>query len=201
MYNHNTLRWRFFEEWASVSSVGCTLESTMHRSLQSKHNAGKQNLIEMIRRFFHRALQFRGKKNCTFPWHHCSLESASPPVHNCGEKNTTVQSMIRGGWGVGQWKQPKACNLRSINYFTKVECDRLIQCTVCTHACTWYIRAVGTISIHCADKTLYSKAHKESWWVASRLKMRPFQWWVQEMHALQIGPRLTCNSNWVWEAG
>ena len=57
------------------------------------------------------------------------------------------------------------------------------------------------ISIHCADKTLYSNAHRESWWVASRLKMRPFQWWVQEMHALQIGPRLTCNSNWVWEAG
>ena len=99
MYNHNTLRWRFFGECSYASSVGCTLESTKHRSLQSKHNAGKQNLIEMIRRFFHRALQLRGKKNCTFPWHHCSLESASPPVHNW-EKTPRCSQWFEedGGW-------------------------------------------------------------------------------------------------------
>ena len=162
---------------------------------------GNKTWLKWYGAFFTALCSWGGRKTALFRGITAVWKAHLPPVHNCGEKNTTVQSMIRGGWGVGQWKQPKACNLRSINYFTKVECDRLIQCTVCTHACTWYIRAVGTISIHCADKTLYSKAHKESWWVASRLKMRPFQWWVQEMHALQIGPRLTCNSNWVWEAG
>ena len=161
---------------------------------------GNKTWLKWYGAFFTALCSWGGRKTTLFRGI-TAVWKAHLPQCTIVEKKTPRCSQWFEEDGVGQWKQPKACNLRSINYFTKVECDRLIQCTVCTHACTWYIRAVGTISIHCADKTLYSKAHKESWWVASRLKMRPFQWWVQEMHALQIGPRLTCNSNWVWEAG